>query len=317
MTRINRIAFLITALTLCATLLGLPLRMAQASGPGKNACDALTIESPSSAACTAEMEDAPEPSLTRPVELDTKTQGVSVPRSVLLSDPLPPYQIGWVLKDWYYSTLPGVNPTDFSKENIVHKAKVVYLYKTINVNGMDWHLIGPDRWIAGEHVAALVTPERPEGVSGRWMAIDLTEQTITALVDDKPVFATLISASWGGYGFTREGLFNIYARAKNVTFRGPPWANPPKYVYNFVPSAQFFDGNIAIHGAYWHDWFGFTRTHGCVNLPVGDAKWLWDWVQETADQWGPDNGAFQIKNPAKAPFIYVYRSPDTGGTHLG
>jgi len=34
-----------------------------------------------------------------------------------------------------------------------------------------------------------------------------------------------------------------------------------------------------IHGAYWHNNFGTARTsHGCVNLPVDFAWWLFDWT---------------------------------------
>jgi hypothetical protein len=87
-------------------------------------------------------------------------------------------------------------------------------------------------------------------------------------------------------------------------------------VYPHTPYVQFFDGNIAFHGAYWHDWFGFNRSHGCVNVPVGDARWLWEWVNQSADKWGPDKGAFRLPNPKNAPWVLVYRSPSTGETRL-
>ncbi len=39
-------------------------------------------------------------------------------------------------------------------------------------------------------------------------------------------------------------------------------------------------GGEALHGVYWHDNFGYYWSHGCVNLTVSDAKWLWDnWVR--------------------------------------
>jgi hypothetical protein len=71
---------------------------------------------------------------------------------------------------------------------------------------------------------------------------------------------------------------------------------------------MFFDQHIALHGAYWHDWFGLPRTHGCVNIPVGDEAWLWDWVSQVSDQWGPDENHFFMPHPEKAPFVYVYHS---------
>ena len=33
------------------------------------------------------------------------------------------------------------------------------------------------------------------------------------------------------------------------------------------------------HGAYWHSNFGTPVSHGCINLPVNNAQWLFDWSQ--------------------------------------
>lgn len=291
------------------------LGTARAEG-GTSACSRITLATPHSEACNAEIAAFPAPDLERPVVFDAKLDGVSTPRSVLLPENGTPYPIGWLLKAWYYSDAPGVEPPAYTPDRIVEKAALVYLYATVNVNGRDWHMIAPDRWIEGEHIAALYFPEKPENVSGQWIALDLTEQTLIAYEDSQPIFVTLISAAWEGYGVTQEGLFNIYARAKHTTFRGPPWKlDNPDYVYKFVPHVQFFDGNIALHGAYWHDWFGFPRSHGCVNIPVGDARWLWDWVAQSADKWGGDTG-YWLPKPEAAPFVYVYSSPRTGDTRL-
>jgi lipoprotein-anchoring transpeptidase ErfK/SrfK len=35
---------------------------------------------------------------------------------------------------------------------------------------------------------------------------------------------------------------------------------------------------VAFHGAYWHDDFGKPRSHGCVNLPLQFAEWLYEWA---------------------------------------
>ena len=42
--------------------------------------------------------------------------------------------------------------------------------------------------------------------------------------------------------------------------------------------SDFTDNGVAFHGAYWHNDFGTPRSHGCVNLPVSFAKWLYDWT---------------------------------------
>jgi lipoprotein-anchoring transpeptidase ErfK/SrfK len=46
-----------------------------------------------------------------------------------------------------------------------------------------------------------------------------------------------------------------------------------------VPWTQYFTNyGHALHGAYWHNDFGSTRSHGCVNLPLWFAEWLWNWA---------------------------------------
>jgi lipoprotein-anchoring transpeptidase ErfK/SrfK len=41
---------------------------------------------------------------------------------------------------------------------------------------------------------------------------------------------------------------------------------------------MYFDKARALHGAYWRANLGFPQSHGCVNLTVGDARWLFDWA---------------------------------------
>jgi lipoprotein-anchoring transpeptidase ErfK/SrfK len=52
---------------------------------------------------------------------------------------------------------------------------------------------------------------------------------------------------------------------------------PPEdeaYSIDDVPWTQYFQGSVALHGAFWHAGFGLERSHGCVNLSPSDARWL-------------------------------------------
>jgi hypothetical protein len=40
---------------------------------------------------------------------------------------------------------------------------------------------------------------------------------------------------------------------------------------------MYFIGSYALHGAFWHNGFGGMRSHGCINLPPFDARWLFFW----------------------------------------
>ncbi len=44
-----------------------------------------------------------------------------------------------------------------------------------------------------------------------------------------------------------------------------------------VPWCTYIQGGVAIHGAFWHSAFGERRSHGCVNVSVQDAKWIFRW----------------------------------------
>ena len=48
-----------------------------------------------------------------------------------------------------------------------------------------------------------------------------------------------------------------------------------RYFVEKVPWTMYFRDHYAIHGAYWHDVFGQTRSHGCINLAPHDAAYVY------------------------------------------
>ena len=47
-----------------------------------------------------------------------------------------------------------------------------------------------------------------------------------------------------------------------------------------VPWVSYFtESGIAIHGTYWHNDFGLPRSHGCINMPIDAARWIYLWSQ--------------------------------------
>ena len=71
---------------------------------------------------------------------------------------------------------------------------------------------------------------------------------------------------------TVTGRFRIYHKLLSQTMSGPGYVQPN------VPYVMFFHGAYSIHGAYWHNDFGLARSHGCVNLRIPDAEWLFGWA---------------------------------------
>jgi lipoprotein-anchoring transpeptidase ErfK/SrfK len=55
--------------------------------------------------------------------------------------------------------------------------------------------------------------------------------------------------------------------------------NQESYDVEDVPNVLYFNQEAeALHGAYWHDNFGTPMSHGCVNLPLDVADFLFEWA---------------------------------------
>jgi lipoprotein-anchoring transpeptidase ErfK/SrfK len=143
-------------------------------------------------------------------------------------------------------------------------------------------LIGPDEWVE-QRLLGRVTPSAypPEGVeNGRWIEINLYEQTVSVYEKNRLVYATLVSSGLPGW-WTRPGLFQITIKMQSDTMRGAFEPDRSDFYYlEDVPWTMYFDQARALHGAYWHNGFGYPRSHGCVNLAPGDAQWIFNWAQD-------------------------------------
>ncbi|HBB35367.1 MAG TPA: hypothetical protein DDZ80_00420 [Cyanobacteria bacterium UBA8803] len=105
----------------------------------------------------------------------------------------------------------------------------------------------------------------------RWIQIDLTNQRLIAWEGGNQVYAVVVSTGKRSTP-TRTGMFTIRSKHRTDRMRGQGYDVPN------VPYAMYYDGGYAIHGAYWHRKFGTPVSHGCVNVAVNHARWLFDWA---------------------------------------
>lgn len=105
----------------------------------------------------------------------------------------------------------------------------------------------------------------------RWIKVDLSSQRLVAYEGGRPVYSTRISSGKRSTP-TLTGTYSIQNKLRSTRMRGRDY-NVPN-----VPYAMFYSGNYAIHGAYWHNRFGTRVSHGCVNLPVSQARKLYNWA---------------------------------------
>jgi hypothetical protein len=139
--------------------------------------------------------------------------------------------------------------------------------------------IGDERWIKEQAVNEVRKIDRPNGTGThrQWFDVDLGEQIVVAYQGDQPVYATL-TASGHEPNHTPRGNYPIWGKGTSVTMKSQEYDDIPYYV-NRVPWVMFFQAHNALHGAYWHDQFGHTKSHGCVNLAPKDARYIFDWLE--------------------------------------
>jgi hypothetical protein len=113
-------------------------------------------------------------------------------------------------------------------------------------------------------------PPAPGG-GERWIDVDLSNQMTYAYEGDQIVASFLVST--GTYLHpTVTGQYYIYVKYVYADMAGPGYYLPD------VPYVMYFYSGYGLHGTYWHSNFGTPMSHGCINLSISDAEWLFYWA---------------------------------------
>ncbi len=107
--------------------------------------------------------------------------------------------------------------------------------------------------------------------AGKWIDIKLASQSLVAYEGQRAVYWATVSTGTARTP-TPKGRFRIYSKIRSGTMAGPGYRLPN------VPYIMNFYGGYAIHGTYWHNNFGWPMSHGCVNMTIGDAQWVYNWA---------------------------------------
>lgn len=106
-----------------------------------------------------------------------------------------------------------------------------------------------------------------------WIDVDLTHQRLYAYEGDTIVNTFIVSTGvWQTPTVT--GKFKIWIKLRYSDMSGPGY-----YLPN-VPYVMYFYKDYGLHGTYWHNNFGTPMSHGCVNLSIPDAEWLYNFSSE-------------------------------------
>lgn len=111
--------------------------------------------------------------------------------------------------------------------------------------------------------------------------VDLSTQHLYAYEGDNLVYSFPVST--GKWGKTPTGTFSIWIKLKATRMTGGSGAD--FYDLPGVPFVMFFSNNevsksrgFSLHGAYWHNNFGYPMSHGCVNMRIEDVAKLYEWA---------------------------------------
>jgi hypothetical protein len=165
-------------------------------------------------------------------------------------------------------------------------------------DGKQWYRITDESddnlsyYVPAPHVR-LISPDELTPISpdvpweNKRIEVSLVKQELKAYEFDQVVMHTLISSGIPGIGgtnpiptYTPTGRFNIQVKMPSKHMGdGRVTDNIDAYELPGVPWVCFFEETgVALHGTYWHYNFGRQMSHGCVNMTMEDAKWIYRWA---------------------------------------
>lgn len=124
--------------------------------------------------------------------------------------------------------------------------------------------------------------------------ISIDFQTLRAYENDTLVKETLVSTGLPDTSLDEDAIptdtpnGDHIIRSKNPSVHmgdGTLRSDAEAYELPGVPWVSYFElRGYAIHGTYWHNNFGVTMSHGCVNMRSQDAKWIYRWCTASQNQ---------------------------------
>jgi lipoprotein-anchoring transpeptidase ErfK/SrfK len=146
------------------------------------------------------------------------------------------------------------------------------------LNPVEWQIekanTGTDYLLA---TGAITAPPKLNIAATRWIEVSIDKQWMYAYEAGRVVLDSGVSTGRDNWN-TPKGQYAVYAKVKKQTMRGS--AQGETWEVPDVPNILYFNGDVALHGTYWHNRFGTGArlSHGCVNLPLDKAAWLFDWA---------------------------------------
>jgi lipoprotein-anchoring transpeptidase ErfK/SrfK len=123
-----------------------------------------------------------------------------------------------------------------------------------------------------------ISPSVPPGE--KRIEVNLSQQWMQCYEGDQLVFTSRISS---GRQFDQQPYWTPQGEFKTFRKRASRHMTSGNLAAGYdlpgVPWVAYITLNgVSFHGTYWHNDFGVPRSHGCINLASGAAKWLYRWT---------------------------------------
>jgi LysM repeat protein len=111
----------------------------------------------------------------------------------------------------------------------------------------------------------------------KWIDVNLSTQTLHAYEGGSVVYTARVSTGISRYP-TPVGTYYIQRKYRYDDMTGGSYARGDYYYLPDVPYCMYYYAGYSLHGTYWHNNFGTPMSHGCTNLSITDAGWLFNWA---------------------------------------
>ncbi|MEO8796818.1 MAG: L,D-transpeptidase, partial [Polyangiaceae bacterium] len=211
------------------------------------------------------------------------------PRGDAGPEPITPYAttypVGFILWNGHQYTLAEDGKRMTRGASVARFTTVGLTGKSMESGGHLFYETQNGWWMrmADGRITRPLPPPRDLKPGEKWIDVNLTQQTLVAFEGEKPVFATVISSGKKNRDNpeknheTKAGIFRIREKHIAATMDGDVASDGP-YSIEDVPWIMYFNGSIALHGAFWHTAFGSMKSHGCVNMAPLDARAMFAWT---------------------------------------
>lgn len=151
---------------------------------------------------------------------------------------------------------------NFLNEHTISSASAVF---TVNANDSIIHKTISKVKAPGDFTSENGSP---------WLQVNLTTQTVSAYRGSTLIKSFPVATGKPGHR-TDNGVYYVNVKYTLQTMRGADYITPN------VPWISYFNGGEGFHGAPWNTYninHGIPSSHGCVNMMVSDAKWIYDFA---------------------------------------